>query len=65
MTTFDLSPQTDYFNILYGMSCVCRLYKPSEATKVQAINDMILFSVSGAGSLFSGLIFSSGGLLKE
>ena len=36
--------------------------QPEEATNVQAINDFILFSVAGAGSLLSGLLYSDEGM---
>jgi len=36
-------------------------YRPCDATRVQAINDFILFSVSSAGSLASGALFASFG----
>jgi hypothetical protein len=37
------------------------LDQPSEATEVQAINDFVLFTIAGAGSLASGFIFAEFG----
>jgi MFS family permease len=36
-------------------------YRASEAPDVQAVNDLILFSVAGVGSIISGLIYSAYG----
>ena len=38
-------------------------YTTEEATDVQAVNDFILFSVAGAGSLMSGLVYTAYGWL--
>ena len=35
--------------------------QPIEATEVQAINDFVIFSIAGAGSLISGVIFADFG----
>lgn len=37
------------------------VFRKCEATDVQAVNDFILFTVAGIGSLASGAIYSSGG----
>lgn len=37
--------------------------QPDEATAVQAVNDFVLFSVAGAGSLLSGAIYAAYGWL--
>lgn len=37
--------------------------QPQEATSVQAVNDFVLFTVAGAGSLVSGEIYSDFGWL--
>lgn len=46
------------FSFSSGTVMLTRCYLPHEATSVQAINDAILFSVAGIGSLVSGAIFS-------
>jgi len=50
---------------LIFIGCICTVYcyicRKSEATDVQAVNDFILFSVAGIGSLASGAIYSSAG----
>eukprot|EP01035_Chromulina_nebulosa_P020643 gene20643-26765_t len=45
------------FSFSAGTVMLTDCYEPHEATRVQAINDFILFSVAGAGSLASGIIF--------
>jgi hypothetical protein len=32
--------------------------QPKEATEVQAVNDFVLFTIAGAGSLLSGEIYA-------
>jgi hypothetical protein len=39
----------------------CDRHQPIEASEVQAYNDFIIFSVAGAGSLISGVIYSAYG----
>jgi predicted MFS family arabinose efflux permease len=46
------------FSFSSGTVMLTRCYLPHEATSVQAINDAILFSVAGTGSLISGAIFA-------
>lgn len=41
-----------------GTIMLTTCYAPHEAADVQAINDFILFTVAGAGSLLSGVIYS-------
>ncbi len=49
-----------YF-ILFSVYITSTSSQPSEATEVQAINDFILFTVAGAGSLISGVIYADFG----
>eukprot|EP00597_Dinobryon_sp_UTEXLB2267_P006100 CAMPEP_0170058828 /NCGR_PEP_ID=MMETSP0019_2-20121128/1306_1 /TAXON_ID=98059 /ORGANISM="Dinobryon sp., Strain UTEXLB2267" /LENGTH=250 /DNA_ID=CAMNT_0010263869 /DNA_START=709 /DNA_END=1461 /DNA_ORIENTATION=- len=51
------------FSFSAGTVMLTKSYLPHEATEVQAINDFILFSVAGAGSLISGVIYSQLGWL--
>mmetsp|Transcript_2140 Transcript_2140/g.3361 ORF Transcript_2140/g.3361 Transcript_2140/m.3361 type:complete len:577 (+) Transcript_2140:51-1781(+) len=44
-----------------GTVMLTSCYVPAEASEVQAINDFILFSVAGGGSLISGVIYASEG----
>ena len=44
---------------LYIVYIVC--IQPVEAAEVQAYNDFIIFSVAGAGSLISGVLFAAYG----
>ena len=37
------------------------MFQPHEGTKVQAINDFILFTVAGIGSVASGFIYDGFG----
>jgi MFS family permease len=46
------------FSFSAGTVMLMGSYRPDEATKVQAFNDFVLFSIAGAGSLISGLIFA-------
>jgi len=48
-----------------GTVMLTTCYEPMEATEVQAINDFVLFSIAGAGSLLSGVIFAEYGWLVE
>ena len=41
--------------------CVCVCSQAAEATDVQSVNDFILFTVAGLGSLASGFIYSGAG----
>jgi len=36
-------------------------YRPSEAPDIQAVNDLILFTVAGAGSIISGVVYGEWG----
>lgn len=47
-----------------GTAMLTSCYSKDEATDVQAVNDFILFSVAGCGSLVSGAIYSSLGWFK-
>lgn len=49
------------FSFSAGTVMLTGSYRKSEATDVQAINDFILFTVAGVGSLLSGLIYSTWG----
>jgi len=51
------------FSFSAGTIMLTETYKPHEATQVQAVNDFILFSVAGGGSLLSGVVFSQYGWL--
>ncbi|KAJ1431642.1 major facilitator superfamily domain-containing protein [Ochromonadaceae sp. CCMP2298] len=42
-----------------GTVMLTSCYKPIEASEVQAVNDFIIFTVAGAGSLISGVIYST------
>jgi MFS family permease len=46
------------FSFSAGTVMLMGAYRPDEATKVQGFNDFVLFSIAGAGSLISGLIFA-------
>lgn len=46
-----------------GTVMLTSCYEPREATEVQAVNDFVLFTIAGAGSLASGFIFSIFGWL--
>jgi len=48
-------------NFSSGTVMLTECYRPSEATDVQAANDLILFTIAGLGSLASGFIYSSYG----
>lgn len=39
-----------------------RCMQPIEAAEVQAWNDFIIFSIAGAGSLISGVIYATWGM---
>eukprot|EP01040_Poterioochromonas_malhamensis_P015709 gene15709-17636_t len=45
------------FSFSAGTVMLTHCYKPKEATEVQAVNDFILFTIAGAGSLISGVIY--------
>jgi len=47
------------FSFSAGTVMLTESYLPHEATDVQAVNDFILFTIAGAGSLVSGVIYSS------
>jgi len=47
------------FSFSAGTVMLTSCYLPHEATDVQAINDFILFTVAGCGSLLSGVVYSS------
>ena len=49
------------FSFSAGTLMLTHCYKPIEATEVQAVNDFILFTVAGGGSLVSGIIYSAYG----
>lgn len=49
------------FSFSAGTVMLTTCYKPREATEVQAINDFVLFSISGAGSIASGFIYQGFG----
>lgn len=49
------------FSFSSGTVMLTGSYRKSEATNVQAVNDFILFSVAGIGSLASGAIYSTEG----
>lgn len=51
------------FSFSAGTVMLTKSYRPSEATEVQAINDFILFTIAGAGSLISGVIYADLGWL--
>ena len=38
-----------------------RCYSPDDATRVQGVNDVVIFSVAGAGSFFSGYVYERAG----
>lgn len=51
------------FSFSAGTLMLTHCYKPIEATEVQAVNDFILFTIAGAGSLASGYIYELWGWL--
>eukprot|EP01039_Chlorochromonas_danica_P002280 gene2280-2495_t len=51
------------FSFSAGTVMLTSSYDPREATEVQAVNDFLLFSVAGGGSLGSGFIYSAAGWL--
>ena len=38
-----------------------RCYSPADATRVQGVNDVVIFTVAGAGSFFSGYVYEWAG----
>lgn len=46
------------FSFSAGTVMLTGCYKPKEATEVQAVNDFVLFTVAGAGSLISGYVYA-------
>ena len=38
-----------------------RCYSPDDATRVQGVNDVVIFTVAGAGSFFSGYVYERAG----
>jgi predicted MFS family arabinose efflux permease len=51
------------FSFSSGTVMLTSSYRSIEAPDVQAVNDVILFTVAGGGSLLSGVIFQAGGRL--
>mgnify|MGYP003385697666 FL=1 len=47
------------FSFSAGTVMLTGSYKKSEAADVQAVNDFILFTVAGVGSLLSGIVYSN------
>lgn len=47
------------FSFSAGTVMLTESYLPQEATRVQAVNDFILFTIAGAGSLISGIVYAN------